>query len=170
MGPSQYLELILKIAENIQHRKELLFLFVGGGVEEERLKHIAKKKDLNNVRFANFVSRDEYSDLLNICSLGMVCLSPKNKTPVIPGKILGYMASGLPVAAFLHKSSDGHKVIKNSGCGSSSDSADEQSCIQIMNTLLDNPEIADMGKAGRSYAEAHFSKEVCMNQLERLLN
>ncbi len=76
-----------------------------------------KKNDLNNVRFENFVSRDDYSDLLKICSLGMVCLSPKNKTPVIPGKILGYMASGLPVAAFLHKSSDGHKVIKNSGCG-----------------------------------------------------
>ena len=80
------------------------------------------------------------------------------------------MASGLPVAAFLHKSSDGHKVIKNSGCGLSSDSADEESCIQIMNTLLDNPEIAEMGKAGRSYAEEHFSKEVCINQLERLLN
>ena len=100
----------------------------------------------------------------------MVCLSPKNKTPVIPGKILGYMASSLPVAAFLHKSSDGHKVIENSGCGLSADSADEESCIQIMNTLLDNPEIAEMGKAGRSYAEEHFSKEVCMNQLVRLLN
>ena len=170
MGPSQYLELILKIAESTQHREELLFLLVGGGVEEERLKHIAKKNDLNNVRFENFISRDDYSDLLKICSLGMVCLSPKNKTPVIPGKILGYMASGLPVAAFLHKSSDGHKVIENSGCGLSEDSANEESCIQIMNSLLDNPKIADMGEAGRSYAMEHFSKEVCMNQLVRLLN
>jgi glycosyltransferase involved in cell wall biosynthesis len=100
----------------------------------------------------------------------MVCLSPKNKTPVIPGKILGYMAADLPVAAFLHKSSDGHEVIENSGCGLSSDSADEESCIQIMSTLLDNPDISSMGMAGRSYAEKHFSKEVCMNQLERLLN
>ena len=44
MGPSQYLELILKIAESTQYREELLFLLVGGGVEEQRLKHIAKKK------------------------------------------------------------------------------------------------------------------------------
>ena len=139
-------------------------------VQKKKLMQMSNEKKLENVRFENFISRDDYSDLLKICSLGLVCLSPKNKTPVIPGKILGYMAAGLPVAAFLQQSSDGHEVILNSGCGLSADSADEESCFQVMNTLLDNPQISNMGMAGRSYAEKHFSKEVCMNHLESLLN
>ena len=170
MGPSQYLELIIRIAKSLNEHADLLFLLVGDGVEKEKLMKSTTEKELSNVRFENFVSRDDYSDLLKICSLGLVCLSPKNKTPVIPGKILGYMAAGLPVAAFLHKSSDGHEVIQNSGCGLSADSADEESCIQVMNTLFDNSEISHMGMAGRSYAEKHFSKGVCMNHLENLLN
>ena len=169
MGPSQYLMLIMRIAESLRYREDLLFLLVGDGVEKEMIMQYASQKKMRNVRFENFVSRKDYSDLLKICSFGLVCLNPKNKTPVIPGKILGYMAAGLPVAAFLHKSSDGHEVIQNSGCGLSADSADEESCTQVMGALLDNPEVSQMGMAGRSYAEKHFSKEVCMNHLENLL-
>ena len=116
MGPSQYLELIIRIAERFHDRGDLLFLLVGDGVEKKNLLQSSMEKQLSNIRFENFISRDDYSDLLKICNLGLVCLSPKNKTPVIPGKILGYMAAGIPVAAFLHQSSDGHAVIHDSEC------------------------------------------------------
>ena len=79
------------------------------------------------------------------------------------------MAVGLPVAAFLHKSSDGHAVIKDSGCGLSRDSADEESCVQGINQLLDSSEMPQMGMAGRAYAEKNYSKEICVNQMEALL-
>ena len=62
--------------------------------------------------FEGFVGRDVYPDLLKICSLGLVCLSPQNQTPVVPGKILGYMAAGLPVVAFLQSQSDGHSIVQ----------------------------------------------------------
>ena len=65
------------------------------------------------MRFEGFVGRDVYPDLLKICSLGLVCLSPQNQTPVVPGKILGYMAAGLPVVAFLQSQSDGHAIVQS---------------------------------------------------------
>jgi Glycosyltransferase len=101
MGPSQYLELLLYLAEKMQDVKELLFLFVGDGNEKFNLQKMAKEKSLSNVRFEGFVSHKLYPELLRICNIGLVCLSPLNKTPVVPGKILGYMAAGLPIAAFL---------------------------------------------------------------------
>lgn len=170
MGPSQYLELLLQIAEQMRDDTELLFLLVGDGQEKEKLQNVAQEKSLSNVRFEGFVSRVEYSDLLQICSIGLVCLSPLNKTPVVPGKILGYMAAGLPVAAFLQSSSDGHSVIKSAKCGFSTDSADKDACVQSMCTLLSQRDsFAKLGQNGKSYAAKHFSKEVCVSQLESML-
>ncbi len=170
MGPSQYLKLVLHVAEQMQDQSDLLFLLVGDGKEKEKLQNMARKKSLNNVRFEGFVSREAYPDLLRICSIGLVCLSPQNQTPVIPGKILGYMAAGLSLAAFLQSKSDGHGIIKSAKCGFSVDSADKDSCVQSMKNLLaQSDSFAKLGQNGKNYATENFSKEVCVSQLESIL-
>lgn len=170
MGPSQYLDLILTIAEQMQDQTDLLFLLVGDGKEKERLQQLAVAKGLTNVRFEGFISRDVYPDLLSACSIGLVCLSPQNQTPVVPGKILGHMAAGLPVAAFLHTASDAHQMIAEAQCGVSANSADIAECVRVMRDLLEREsEFEQIGHAGKHYAIEHFSKEVCVSQLEAML-
>jgi colanic acid biosynthesis glycosyl transferase WcaI len=170
MGPSQYLELILGVAERLQDQSDLLFLLVGDGKEKEKLQSLAKEKNLNNVQFEGFISRDVYPDLLKICSIGLVCLSPQNKTPVVPGKILGHMASGLPVVAFLHTASDGHAMIAEAKCGVSANSADWDHCAEVLRELMQRSDAFEsIGLAGKHYATEHFSKEVCVSQLEAMI-
>ena len=170
MGPSQNLDLILRIAESFKDNSELLFLLVGDGKEKKKLQKLTEEKSLNNVRFEGFVSREAYIDLLKICSIGLVCLSPENTTPVIPGKILGYMAVGLPIAAFLQTSSDGHIIIKNAKCGFSACSSDKDACVEIMKNLLSMKDsFSKFGQNGKNYAKAHFSKQICISELESIL-
>jgi colanic acid biosynthesis glycosyl transferase WcaI len=170
MGPSQYLDLILNIAEQMKNRTDLLFLMVGDGKEKERLQQLADFKELSNVRFAGFISRDTYPDLLSICSIGLVCLSPQNQTPVVPGKILGHMAAGLPVAAFLHTNSDAHAMLIQAQCGVSANSADLEACVTTMKSLLDREaEFIEIGARGKRYAIENFSKEACVTQIEVML-
>ena len=170
MGPSQHLELLLYLAKQMEDDREWLFLLVGDGQEKKKLQKMAQEQSLSNVRFEGFVSHEEYPDLLRICNIGLVCLSPLNKTPVVPGKILGYMAVGLPIAAFLQNSSDGHRIIKSAQCGFSADSADKDACVQsIKNLLSQRDSFAKLGQNGKSYAIKHFSKEVCVSQLESMI-
>ena len=170
MGPSQYLDLILDVAAQMQDEPSLLFLMVGDGKEKPRLQKLAADRGLNNVRFEGFISREVYPDLLKACSIGLVCLSPQNKTPVVPGKILGHMASGLPVAAFLHTASDAHALIVDAKCGVSANSGDLSSCVNAMRDLIANAtEFNKIGQLGKDYAVEHFSKEVCVTQLIQLL-
>jgi len=170
MGPSQYLELLLVVAEEMQDNPELLFLLVGGGQQMGKLQKLAHEKSLSNVRFKDFVSREQYPDLLRICSIGLVCLSPQNQTPVVPGKILGYMAAGLPIAAFMQASSDGHSILKSAKCGFSADSADKDACVKLMRNLVSHScDLDKLGQNGKLYAIKHFSKEACVSQMESII-
>ena len=170
MGPSQYLERVLDVAEHLKDQSELLFLLVGDGAEKTKLKQLAEQKQLRNVRFEGFIGRDVYPDLLKICSLGLVCLSPQNQTPVVPGKILGYMAAGLPVVAFLQSQSDGHSIVREAACGITADSADLDACIGAFEKIMAQVnKLLEIGSAGRNYAIRHFSKEACVIEMERML-
>ena len=171
MGPSQYLDLILEIAERMQDQSDLLFLMVGDGKEKERLQQIAAMKGLANVKFEGFISRDVYPDLLSACSIGLVCLSPQNNTPVVPGKILGHMASGLPVAAFVHTASDAHSLIADAQCGVSANSGDLAACVQaLQNLMAQASDFNKIGELGKVYATKHFSKEVCVTEFVNLIS
>ena len=154
----------------MQEHTDLLFLMVGDGKEKVHLQQLAADKQLKNVRFEGFISREVYPDLLNACSIGLVCLSPQNQTPVVPGKILGHMAAGLPIAAFLHTHSDAHELIAQAQCGVSENSADVRACVQVMKRLLaGEAAFSEIGQRGREYAIKHFSKDVCVYELERML-
>ena len=123
-----------------------------------------------NVRFEGFIGRDVYPDLLKICSLGLVCLSPQNQTPVVPGKILGYMAAGLPVVAFLQSQSDGHAIVQAAQCGVTADSADLDACVGAFQAMLKQAVTFEaIGAAGKHYAIKNFSKEACVTEMERML-
>ena len=87
---------------------------------------MAENYGLKNIYFKPFVSKEKYPELVKDADVGLVCLSSKNKTPVVPGKILGYMAASIPVVAFLNKESDGHVIISDSRCGFSTVSDDEK--------------------------------------------
>ncbi len=167
IGPSQYLDLIIDIANDVQDKKDIRFLFVGDGAEKNRL--IEKSSNLENILFKPFVSSDLYPALVSSVDVGLVCLSPANKTPVVPGKILGYMAGALPVIAFLHEESDGHKVIKESKSGISVLSGNYEKALEALLEIYNRKDLlSSYGQNGLEYVNKNFEKKICVSNLERL--
>tara|TARA_Y100001960_G_scaffold265166_1_gene288072 strand:- start:103 stop:1296 length:1194 start_codon:yes stop_codon:yes gene_type:complete len=167
IGPSQYLDLIIDIANDVQDKKDIRFLYVGDGAEKNRL--IEKSSNLENILFKPFVSSDLYPALVSSVDVGLVCLSPANKTPVVPGKILGYMAGALPVIAFLHEESDGHKVIKESKSGISVLSGNYEKALEALLEIYNRKDLlSSYGQNGLEYVNKNFEKKICVSNLERL--
>jgi glycosyltransferase involved in cell wall biosynthesis len=80
------------------------------------------------------------------------------------------MAAGLPVVAFLHTASDGHRLILDAQCGVSANSGDLDQCVAVMQNLMAAPSHFDsFGLEGQRYALENFSKEVCVSQLIEML-
>ena len=106
MGVAQGLEILLELAEHLQRRKDIGFVFVGRGSEYNRLQEIAANKRLNNTLFYDEIEPDEIPKLYEQCSVGLVCLHPKHKSCNIPGKFLTYIQNGLPVLANINPDND----------------------------------------------------------------
>ncbi len=167
IGPSQGLDLIIDIARKVQNIPDICFLIVGDGMEKERLVAMMQKYALTNVVFRPFVSKQEYPRLVKDADVGLVCLTSKNKTPVVPGKILGYMAAAIPVVAFLNRESDGHEIIRRAQCGYSAVSDDPVVACEIIHKIFhEKDKLQELGENGLHYVRENFDKQVCLNKLE----
>jgi len=170
IGPSQGLDFVIQVAKRISDIPGVCFLFVGDGTEKVRLQKMAEEYNLQNVKFQPFVSHQDYPFLVKEADVGLVCLSTKNKTAVIPGKLLGFMASAIPVVAFLNKESDGHRLIEETQCGYSAVSDDLEEAVNLIRKTLDGKDkLAEHGLNGYEYVVSRFSKKVCVDKLEQLI-
>ena len=169
IGPSQGLDLIINAARKVREFENIVFLLVGDGTEKNNLIEMAESFSLTNVLFKPFVSKEEYPKLVKDADAGIVCLSNKNKTPVVPGKILGYMAASIPVVAFLNKESDGHIIIEDAKCGYSSASDDYKKAAEIITKIYrERGTLRTYGENGFKYVSSHFAKNICIDNLEKL--
>ncbi len=169
IGPSQNLDLIIEAANRLKDYSEICFLFVGDGTEKEKLKRMKEAYGLKNIIFQPFVSKEAYPRLVRDSDVGLICLSSMNKTPVVPGKLLGYMAAGIPVVAFLNRESDGHDIIKKAECGYSAFSDDIENMKNIILQIYkEKNSLSRYGENGFNYVTKHFDRKVCIDTLEKL--
>lgn len=170
LGPSQGLDLVIDAAKRIRDHKDIAFLFVGDGTEKNKLVGLSSGYGLDNVIFHPFVSKEDYERLLKEMDVGLVCLSSRNRTPVVPGKLLSYMGAGVPVLALLNRESDGHHIIKEAECGFSAISVDPSAVAEIILRMYgEKDRLKSLGENGYRYATSRFSRKSCVDDLEKAL-
>jgi glycosyltransferase involved in cell wall biosynthesis len=171
LGPSQNVDMLVQLADKVRDLHDFVILVVGDGTEKQRAETLARSLGLGNIVFRPFISQEDYPDLLACVDLGLVCLGTSVKTPVVPGKILGYMVASLPVAAFVNAESDVHHLMLDAKCGASCISDDLSQMEQIVRRMHGNrTESKNMGDNGRKYAVEHFSKDRITDEIERMMD
>ena len=174
LGYSQDIDVVLRAAQQLQKRENILFLIVGDGVERERLTSQAKAMALTNVRFLPMQPRSVYPSVLHVSD---VCLSTLNKevmSPVVPSKILSIMAAGKPVIACMNLQGDAPEIVQEARCGYAVEAGDHKALAEAIVRLHDSDSLRrELGTNGRAYCETHFSLNVCCDRyvdlFERLL-
>jgi len=85
------------VAEVIKKRKDVFFLFMGAEVDITLDQCMKKCSELGITEFVKFTGKMQYEKAAEYLSLGDIALSGKLSTTESDGKILTYMAMGLPV-------------------------------------------------------------------------
>jgi len=138
-------------------------------MKKEKIEKMIKDYSLNNVIIKPFVSKEDYPYLVKEADVGVVCLSSKNKTSFVPGKVLGYMAASRPIVAFLNQESDAFELINKAGCGYTIEASDLDKAIEIIRKIYNEKnKLKALGDKGLKYALHNFTIDVCLNKLEKL--
>jgi len=150
---------------------QVQFVFIGGGIEVERLKQVKTEKKLNNVLF---LSRRPVSEIGSVLSMADLLLVHLKDDPLfeitIPSKIQAYMAAGRPILMAVR--GDAADLLEKVGAGIACIPGDAGSIAAAVEKLaaMTQEERNEMGRRGARYYQQELSLVVGANRFEKLFN
>lgn len=152
MGKAQALPAVLEAAEILSHEAPTArFVFLGGGVEVDRLKDMAEGKGLANVSFLPPVLMNEVGKYLGAADALLVHLKKDSLFRItIPSKTQAYMAAGKPI--IMGVDGDAADLVREGKCGYVAESENPRSIADAVIELMrlsgeQRQEMADRSKA-----------------------
>lgn len=168
VGAAQSLTTVLEAAEKLQDVKPLRWHIVGDGSELENLKAMAKERELDNVIFHGRKPPEEMPEYYAMADGMLVTLTADPYIGLtLPAKVQSYMAAGKPVIAAAN--GEIPQVLSEAGCGYCAPAEDGKALANAVEQFLQNPEKEKLGKNARLYYRDHFTREKCIENLEREL-
>jgi glycosyltransferase involved in cell wall biosynthesis len=168
MGLAQRLDTVLEAAEQLRH-EPVTFLFLGEGIEKQRLMALARARALGNVRFLGGVPRQQVPSVLATCDALLVILRDDPLFEItMPSKIYEYMAAAKPILCSV--GGEAAALVAESGCGLPVRPSDGEALAESIRTLLADPlRCRALGEAGAACARARFARPLLMGAYADLL-
>lgn len=94
---------------------------------------------LKHVEISPMLQEREFLEQAAKAWFGIVTLSPDMQTHNLPGKMLAYLAAGIPVMAFGPRNAALGQVINQLDIGRYMDAADEAASLEALCQVIDNP-------------------------------
>ncbi len=102
--------------------------------------------------------------------MGVVTLSPGFEGLVVPSKLVGLMARGIPTIYVGPGNSDVAKIISESGGGITVENGMWADLAARLVELMSNPAgLSQMGESAVSYYSRHLSREIGLNNYHALV-
>lgn len=167
MSVVQGLDCIIALANRCCEDSDILFLMVGRGSERQRLQEKADALGLGNIRFVEYVPRDEYEAFVCASDLGLISLAPSHQVPSFPSKSIDYLKVGLPILASLDTCTDfGHVLVEDMQAGCWVEAGDIDAFTALLHSLKsDSERLAAYGRNGRSYYEKTMNVSVAYGNI-----
>lgn len=170
IGSSQNCDTIVQALKKVKSSNPYMLHFVGDGSALESLRKMVSDEHLLDK--VVFHGRFPVSEMLRFYNLADVCLLTLSNTTAVgltpPAKLMGYMAASRPILGAINGASQ--RIIRDAGCGFTTDYDDVDGLAGYMQRIVDNPTILDgLGENGRRYFKEHFTLEKHISELEKQL-
>jgi len=176
IGRAQALASVIEAALMFENKSsnifpEVVFVFLGGGLEVDLLKQQVAAKNLNNVIFLPSVPMAEVAGYLHRADALLVHLKKDPLFEVtIPSKTQAYMAIGKPI--IMGVAGDAADIIKSADCGTVIESENPSQLVDAIANLLrlSKKEREALGMNGRNYYFKYLSLKTGTKRFVDLFN
>lgn len=162
LGSKQGLMVIPDAARQLSHRNDVLFVVCGDGATKPQL--VTACKGLTNVRFIPLQPFERLGQLLGLADIHLLPQSPEATDLVLPSKLTGMLASGMPIIATCRKDTEIASVV--SKCGVVVPPEDGSALAIAIEQLVDNDEERlELGLQARIYSEENLARDSVLGRL-----
>lgn len=170
LGEYQDLGAVIEAAGILRERRDIEFVFVGEGVERQKLQDRAAALQLNNITFLGARAFAQMPQLLAMGDVQLVTLRDLDIfTTTLPSKLVATLASGRPILGSL--TGDAADLVRQSGAGEVVPPGDPQALAAAVVRFaeLDDEERRARAEAGRSYYHRYLDRSTVAARLSELL-
>jgi glycosyltransferase involved in cell wall biosynthesis len=173
MGLPHLLTPVLDAAERLSHREDVVFIFIGGGVQTAGLKREAVRRSLSNVRFLPYQPKEFLAHSLSAADVHIVSVRSGVSSCLMPSKLYAILAAGSGVLAIAPPDSELAEIVRDSRIGEVCNCRDEgnvgEEVAEAIVRLLDRERLRGIASRGPAIAATHFSRTIQVQRFLRLL-
>jgi colanic acid biosynthesis glycosyl transferase WcaI len=163
--------ILIRVAEYLHDRPEILLLCVGEGVLKRGMAAEAARRGLTNLRFLPFQPRETVSQMHAAADALILTLRPGGGSASVPSKLITYLAAGRPVICSASPESESHSVIRRSGAGINVAAGNPRAiAAALVHIAADRDAAARMSLAARRYYIGHFTADRALMEFGRVLH
>jgi colanic acid biosynthesis glycosyl transferase WcaI len=151
--------------------RQIMFVFIGGGVQCARLEREVLQRRLANVRVHPYQPRQHLAETLGVVDVHLVSLNPKLEGLIVPSKFYGIAAAGRPTLFVGAPDGEIALLVEEARCGFTVAPGDGTALMDRILQLARDPELcASMGERARAAFEQRWDKERAVHLWEEVLN
>lgn len=170
MGLCQSLDDLLEAADLLRERREIQFVLVGNGASRPNLEETARRRNLQNVRFLPYQPKSELAQSLSAADLHVVLLDSRVTGCLVPSKLYGILAAGVPALVSADEHCETSRVVKRSGTGKVVHPGDPRLLAEAIDWCANHrEELQEMGVRARLLAEDEFDRKIITGRFAQLL-
>ncbi len=161
MGRVHEFQTVVEAMDRLRHRRDLRFLFIGGGIRQPEVASAVQARQLANVVFKPFQPFERLAETLTVPDIHLVTLRPGMEGLIVPSKFYGVAAAGRPTLYVGHPDGEIPRLISKHRCGLTVPTGDVDGLVKAIEDLSSDPVLyGSLATNARAAFERHFERAV----------
>ena len=170
LGRAHEFNTIVGAAEQLAHRSDIAFLFIGAGAQVEAVRRQVSRCGLTNVLFKPYQPREQLKESLGVADLHLVTLNPALEGLIVPSKFYGIAAAGRPTLFIGDTAGEIPTILRDSSCGHAVRTGDVKALMKLIEQLADDPAAcAAMQCNARDVFDRRFDRKIAVRAWKQVL-